>query len=101
MRYLLFTILFVSARLYAGGIIGGGPPAVQDENELIMASIPDLGLEKILVSTDDYRRAKIRLSASELAKISLGNQTLDIKLMNGGITKISEDAQLYPEVVKD
>ncbi|HYX33961.1 MAG TPA: hypothetical protein VE954_12670 [Oligoflexus sp.] len=100
MRSLLFAILCVSSRLYAGGIIGGGPPAVQDEKEMMMASIPDLGLEKILVSTEDYRRAKMRLSATDFAKIAIGDRAIGIKLMSGAITNISGDAQLYPEGVQ-
>jgi hypothetical protein len=100
-KFLLFAILCLASRLYAGGIIGGGPPAVQDEARLMAASVPDLGLEKIIVTVEDYRRARMRLSASDFATMSIGDRALDLKMMGEAITNITEDAQLYPEDVQN
>lgn len=108
MKSLILVILSaISLTAFAGGGIGGGGLGKQLQDEIALSlideaglsktiSIPDLGLSPIEVSSDTYRRARIRLSSglSEINVTSQDGSNLKVKALSGGIVDTLEKSQL-------
>lgn len=58
---------------------------------------PDLGLQKMEIPSDDFRRARLRLSISAETTINLSDESLVVKEKDGGITDLSETRQILPK----
>lgn len=95
-KFVLSPLVIFSHLLFAGGFSGGGPPPVMSNEDVLMVIQPDLGLERVPVSIDDFRRTRARLSVQNEATVNVAGEKLLVKEKLGGILDLSESKQLIP-----
>ena len=104
----LILLLSPLSSVFAGGSMGGGGLLIREQDALFSLSggsvldalIPDLGLPTVDVSSDVYRRARMRLS-SGLTDVTIQTQAGDlmtVKSLSGGIVDTFEQSQIISEL---
>ncbi len=92
---------WLSSAAYGGGTIGGtGTLERVDVLKLMSGPLtqPDLGLEKIMVPADEFRRARSRLSVFDETTLLHDGEPLAVTKRSGGITDTKGLRQVMPEV---
>ena len=97
---MFFVVPFAifSHLLFAGGFSGGGPPPAFEDHEALIHVVPDLGLRKLEVSSNEYRRTLMRLSVADFITISIDDDALiAVKLKDEAVIDSSEKFQVIPK----
>ncbi len=103
-KIILAALSIFPAVAFAGGSMGGGGLGIAEDLALSLVDdaglstrieIPDLGLDRVSVTPDIYRRTRLRLSALDQTTIKTPEGAeISVKSLNGGIVDLSESAQL-------
>jgi hypothetical protein len=97
-RLSTFLALLLSATAYAGGTVGGSPGLMQeimfDSSSFDLRSLP-----KAYVDSENFRRAKARLSVAEVSSVpmSVNGEEIQVRKLLESIVDLKISKELLPD----
>jgi hypothetical protein len=93
---IFFTVL-MPASSYAGGTVGGSPGLMK---EIMLDGTFDIGsLPKSYVDTENFRRAKARLSVAEVSSVpmSVNGEEIQVRKILESIVDVEISREILPD----